>query len=321
MGAMIPSREGETMDIVRYAEVMAHLRHFPADKHAEVIARLGIRRRDWDASAVKWKRVRDAERYSGKLDVTIHFGRVMSDTRVKLEAQQPPIESLGQLPGPDDEAPAEAAAHERASAVPIPEPWDASSIAPTPAVVPVPARVFDREEPASAATLVPPLQTPEMRWARWAGTHSAVRTANISMFRKAALPFRNGRPAAAFFAAADAARAEPRGPRASATGLETMPLGEIHAMEGDRATNPLDVGAGQAPSLTVEQYAAFCAELEVFPSQAAQIHRTYGVAGADARRALDDAFARRFRADPPLQRTWEALVAHYGQWYRARAPR
>ena len=78
---------------------------------------------------------------------------------------------------------------------------------------------------------------------------------------------------------------------------------------------------GRDPVLTVEQYAAFCAELTVFPEKAADIHRKYRVASAEARAALDAAFAQRLRADPSLQRRWRALVDHYGAWYRREAPR
>src|SRR3569832_639128 len=98
---MSTPREGEAIDIVRYAEVMAHFRHFPADKSVEVIARLGIRRRDWEAAAAKWNAMRDGERMTGKLDVTVRFGRILAETRERLAALRPSLESLGPLPGPD----------------------------------------------------------------------------------------------------------------------------------------------------------------------------------------------------------------------------
>jgi hypothetical protein len=93
-----------------------------------------------------------------------------------------------------------------------------------------------------------------------------------------------------------------------------VPRGEGGAGERDTADR------GRA-SLTLEQYAAFCAELAVFPGQAADVHRRYGVAEESARRALDDGFAQRFRVDPTLQRRWRALVAHYGDWYRSQGAR
>jgi hypothetical protein len=77
------------------------------------------------------------------------------------------------------------------------------------------------------------------------------------------------------------------------------------------------VAQGGAPPLTVEQYAAFCAELTVLPGRAADLHKKYGIADPAARRALDDGFAERFHVDPELRRRWGALVAHYESWYRA----
>jgi hypothetical protein len=124
MNAKISSRDGKAIDITRYAEVTAHLRHFPADKHAEVIARLGIPRRDWDAAAAKWQRVRDAERASGKLEVTVSFGRVLADTRARLAAQQPTLESLGPLPGPDGPPAIAAPIHVTATPAPDKTPGD-----------------------------------------------------------------------------------------------------------------------------------------------------------------------------------------------------
>jgi hypothetical protein len=95
------SNPDPTLDIVRYAEILAHVRHFPPDKQAEVVARLGVRRRDWDAASAKWQRVRDAERVSGNLEATVCFGRALADARASLAARRPPIESLGPMPGPD----------------------------------------------------------------------------------------------------------------------------------------------------------------------------------------------------------------------------
>ncbi len=78
----------------------------------------------------------------------------------------------------------------------------------------------------------------------------------------------------------------------------------------------MPAAAGERGALTVEQYAAFCAELAVLPANTKQIHEKYGVVSLDVRAALHEAFAQRFGADPTLQRRWRALVAHYTDWYR-----
>lgn len=149
---------------------------------------------------------------------------------------------------------------------------------------------------------------PDSRWANWAGRQELGETEEVSIaaFRSVALPFTEGPPAPSFFVAADESRETPRIPRSDHRN-ETMALPVIR-LPGEQD--------GRDPALTVEQYAAFCAELTVFPDEAADIHRKYRVASAEGRAALDAAFVRRFGADPTLQRRWRALVDHYGAWYR-----
>ena len=59
--------------------------------------------------------------------------------------------------------------------------------------------------------------------------------------------------------------------------------------------------------------------MAVFPGQSASTHQRYGLAGADARKALDEAFARHFGANPSEKQRWRALVTEYGDWYRRQA--
>jgi hypothetical protein len=146
---------------------------------------------------------------------------------------------------------------------------------------------------------------PEARWACWAGAPRMGETeeVNVAAFRDVPLPFVEGPPAPSFFAELDAARADQRSPR-RVTGDETMAMPVIHAP------------AANGASLTVEQYAAYCAELNVFSGESERIHGKYGVASTDARASLNAAFAERFGSDPTLQRKWRALVTHYEGWYR-----
>jgi hypothetical protein len=178
----------------------------------------------------------------------------------------------------------------------------------------------------SGLTLPPITEVPENLPARWASPPPGIgETADvdITIFRRRPLPFAAGAPPTAFFAAADAARAEVRRPGTRATGHETMALPAMGgaAPEGEGEAGERDEAKRQGASLTLEQYAAFCAELAVFPDQVASVHRRYGVADETARRALDGTFAQRFQGDPTLQRRWRALVAHYGDWYRGQVTR
>jgi len=96
------SPKPQPIDFARYAEVMAHLARFPTDKIHEVIARLGLRRRDWDAAATKWTAARDAELARGKTDFSDHFASIFTRTRTRLERARPSLESLGPLPAEEE---------------------------------------------------------------------------------------------------------------------------------------------------------------------------------------------------------------------------
>src|SRR6476620_9194772 len=92
----------ESIDLARYAEVTATLREFPAEKKDEVLARLGLRRRVWEAESARWTAARDAELASGKADLAARFGSALARTRQRLATQRPTLESIGPLPGPDE---------------------------------------------------------------------------------------------------------------------------------------------------------------------------------------------------------------------------
>lgn len=174
--------------------------------------------------------------------------------------------------------------------------------------VPEPGQRVSAAHPADEAperAMLPlPLQiqdAPEMRWARWAGaqaTMGTTTTVDAATLRRAVLPFTRGGAPQQSLAATDAIRREKP---ATPTGDETVVL---------------PVKAQPAPSMSLEQYAALCAELAVFPAQAATIHARYGLADAGARMALEQVFARRFVGDPREQQRWRALVVHYSDWHR-----
>jgi hypothetical protein len=87
-----------TMDITRCAEVAAHLAHFPPANHAEVVARFGLRWRDWEAAAAYWAKVRDAELAAGKTQLSSRFVHAFVTTAERLKERQVSMESIGPLP-------------------------------------------------------------------------------------------------------------------------------------------------------------------------------------------------------------------------------
>ena len=66
--------------------------------------------------------------------------------------------------------------------------------------------------------------------------------------------------------------------------------------------------------MTVEHFASLCAASEAEPARAADIERRFGIASAEARIALDEAWKARFRADPNLYRAFCARFHEYRSW-------
>lgn len=66
-----------------------------------------------------------------------------------------------------------------------------------------------------------------------------------------------------------------------------------------------------APSLSLEHYAALCAEISLDPRRVEEIRARYGLRDLDAWRAADGAWQARLRAEPALSARWQELIAHY----------
>lgn len=67
--------------------------------------------------------------------------------------------------------------------------------------------------------------------------------------------------------------------------------------------------------LSVEQYAALCAEVNVYPQSAEAIFTQYGLASRKDRLTADAGWQERLRADPVLMQRWQALYLHYHDYY------
>jgi hypothetical protein len=305
--AMSSPHDANPIDITRYAEVMAHLRHFPADKHAEVIARMGIRRRDWDAAAARWTRERDAERAGGKLDVTIRYGRVLADTRARLSAVQPSIESLGPYPGPDglaEDVGVRATSSEGHEPETRSETTDASA---EPAVA-VPSYLAVERHAMSAPEPLPPSPPAALALPRsMALTALGASTPTAAPLPFAAEPTSGDAP----FERAVAHAAEVQGPRAPPREAVSGTVGISNESSG--FVPPTGV-----PDLTLEQYASLRVELDRAPESASVALRRYGVAD-DARDTLDTHWKARFAADPALRMSFAQKCAEYVAWLEARA--
>jgi hypothetical protein len=85
----------DAIDLPRFAEVMAHLRHFAEASSDDVIARLGLSKAAWAAATARWYAARDAELASGNTDLNRRFGRLFTKALQDLAKRKPSLESLG----------------------------------------------------------------------------------------------------------------------------------------------------------------------------------------------------------------------------------
>ncbi|WP_437964704.1 hypothetical protein WMF04_34210 [Sorangium sp. So ce260] len=126
--------------------------------------------------------------------------------------------------------------------------------------------------------------------------------------------------------------AAPAPPRPAPPGLAgTAPLPDMTALVASLPFTPTPekrpapaapptepIAARTAPGLSLEHYAALCAELSLEPRSAAAICPRYGLHDAAAWRAADASWQLRMRSDPALEARWQQLIAHYRAYYRTR---
>jgi hypothetical protein len=339
---MKSSPRTETIDLARYAEVTAYLRQFPAEKKDEVIARLGLRRRVWEAESTKWTSAREAELASGKADLATRFGAVLTRTRQRLAAQRPTLESIGPLPGPDDLAPETEPEIAASKKVPLP----AEEVpAPPPVVVhlmptlDVPASSgpslwsrhasFAGREQHHAITPIPlaplppepsPAPAPVAAWAPAVPAPAPVKpaapdfnaTLPVSVQSPLAqqMPFQEGQssPKQAYERAVAHAQAV-QGPEVS---RDPNGYGSTVGLGDELPAPPLPPGV---PDLTLPQYASFRVDLHVNPANTARILVSYRVS-PEGRPALDAHWKARFDADPLQRMMFARAFASYSLWLK-----
>lgn len=102
---------------------------------------------------------------------------------------------------------------------------------------------------------------------------------------------------------------------------ETLPLG-ANVLSAILPTLPFNQPARASgiavplPDLTLDAYASLCAELSVFPANAADILRKYGVADDRVKRGLDQRWQDLFTTAPPLRDEWQRKTTAFCDWLR-----
>ena len=254
-GASAVRAEDETarLPLARYAEVLAHVVHFPREDKGEVLARLGVREDDWTASDGHWRGALAAEVAREEAVINAELGAVFAPVRARLKRERPAIESIGPLPGgasggaeeqgrvaPDRErvvegagAPASPQEGPGPTAIAAGEPSPASVVAAAAAVV-VPAETptFMREAAAlpgpARAVVVASKQggvpSPSVPVARPVSTETAA--IDVAAILRASMPFEASAPGAAA-AAVSRPPVEPRVRAGSSTETTAVDVSKI----------------------------------------------------------------------------------------------
>jgi hypothetical protein len=324
----LPRDAGPADDAIgfeRYVEVMAYLRRFPADKKDEVIARLGLRRRAWEAASTRWSAARDAELSTGKTDLSARFGALFSRTKERLALEHVSLEAVGPLPGPDELAPdpppeppppeppidVPAPVIQRISAQLAPPPPAAPSFLvgkPMPVESPmVPPPVV--MPPAVTPPPAPPIAVPAVV----SGPDLFQTTLPLGLSTPLPiLPFTGAKVAPEQALASALAHAKavqgPASPKPTALGSTVGVTSTV--------ASPLPFADPAMPDLTLMQYASLRVELHVHPQGEAATLARYGVSPG-ARAVLDARWRARFEADPLKRMEFARAYAQYSVWLRS----
>lgn len=134
------------------------------------------------------------------------------------------------------------------------------------------------------------------------------------------LPFTEraaGAPPPAIAAAPPAVRPPPAALGETAKLPEGMvPRGAALPFAGAKPTPPEP--PRDLPALSLEQYAAMCAESSLGGASLEQALGRYGLSDAGVWRAVDQAWQARLSADPPLMQRWLDLTARYRELLKRR---
>ena len=107
---------------------------------------------------------------------------------------------------------------------------------------------------------------------------------------------------------------------AAASGAPSLQVAATPPAPGSPASGPAPVADPLESVLPLARYARLCAELALFPHEAEEIFRRYGLERVEERTAVDAAWKERFRHDPRQYGVWEVMYQRYYRWAKRDAP-
>ncbi|MBI4954625.1 MAG: hypothetical protein HY908_21550 [Myxococcales bacterium] len=271
------------LELEAFACALAHAEHFPPSEGPEVRRRLAIDEGAWQEALVGWGLALARALAEPEAPVAAAFVATFTSVGERLQKEAPALADVQPL-----------RPVARPVAVPAaPEPVPAHA---SPAIVWIPESATHGGAPLDPDTTAP----------------------EAPMIHSDPLPFR-GAPSERFLAELAAPKSRPR-----PVSPPSDPTCAIPAILGDLDTT-LPFGSKEASphdeklraTLTLEQYASFCAELLARPERAAEVRTRYGIADAIMHRRLERAWATHLARDAAAATRFAELLRRFGSWLRA----
>jgi hypothetical protein len=321
-----------------YAAVLAYLSHYPGEQRADVLDRLEVSEGEWKEADKRWPAAMIQELLDEDHSLSDAFNDAFVSVKRRLKKEKPDIESLTPLRPSTSSAAKPLVVPAEPPAQPASAPA-ASVFAPSAPVFAPPAPVFAPPAPVFAPPALissPPapvvasdhesLVPLGMRnFKSLKGTHAVVDAAPAP-----ALPFRapiTGEPSA--MAKAEPRSLVPEGMRgftslSGTQGVNPLPAGPALPFAGAKGPPPAPpppappppiVGKppSDLPSLSVEQYASLCVELELEPERTAETLQRYRLT-PEQRVSLDASWRERLAQASGLYAAWTQAVTRYKTW-------
>lgn len=286
------------MSLERYAEVLAHVRHFGVAAAPELVARLGTTLAVVAASEAHWtaRIVEGIRAEDGALSAA--FSTHYADVRSRLRAEKPTLASIGVAAIPGEVSPAPTAT------APV------LTIDSTPTKVELPTFMLPKETQVAVEA---GLSTPP------ADLDATMPIATKSVV--AALPFAaSASPSPLAVPSASKPAPKPIDVRDETVvirrALDSKPA---LPFEGAAASPPVSESTSGPissismvpPHLTLEQYASLCAELAVAREPRPVVLRKYRMASEEARKLEDLRWANAMRAKEQLRAQYNQLFTKF----------
>lgn len=329
--------ERPPLTLEQWAAVFAHACHYPPEQLGDALARLDVAPAEWEEANRRWPGELTKALGKGDRSIGDAFNAAFLPVKHKLKEERPETSALVPLRPP---APRPAP---RSEVTPPQELTPAAELAPAvltqPAVItppmviapPIIVRSFDQEGSAGASQPLPPtraelaaLVPTEMRNFKDLG--STVGATDVAP--GPALPFHAPRPGEPPLAAQHDPRttAVPEGTKgkkslSSTVTAQPVPPGLSLPFAPATGARPASIPpppvaapprAADLPSLSVEQYASLCVELELAPTHTAETLIRYNVA-VDLQAALDAHWRERM-AQPEVWHAFGSAHARFKAW-------